>query len=115
MTTEPTEARQDELAGIREKLACNFVQVLYDKGFITWETVGAEKAIKRKGYELADQILSLTVSSGGGKCPKCDGFKKVLGRRGTIMCYCPTCSSTGSVKKEEISIGDLIKEWKERR
>ena len=84
MTDEPTEARQDERA-IREKM--------------DWFLREGQYLLENRQIRIPDYFLSLTVSSGGGKCPKCDGFKKVLGRRGTIMCYCPTCNGTGLITK----------------
>ena len=107
--TKPTEARQDELAGVKDDLETILYNCYNEK------PVDIDGTFLHNFRDYADQILSLPVSS-GGICPECKG-ECYIPRIATAGGYdtCPTCSSTGSVKKEEISIGDLIKEWKERR
>ena len=87
--TEPTEARQDELAGIREKIA-RFISEFKD-----WD--GARQYVKEGWLYKADQILNLTVSSGGGVCPECKGNCGIRGIRWDeiITKKCPTCNGTG--------------------
>jgi len=110
----PTEARQDELAGIREKIAKNiyFDGVEYAVGTIaevTWRE--APRARRDKYLERADQILSLTVSSGGGKCPECKGEKKILNH--SVYDYwmpCHVCNGTGQKPIVTKTLGQLAKE-----
>ena len=105
MTTEPTEARQDELAGIREKIA-RFISEFKD-----WD--GARQYVKDGWLYKADQILSRTVSSGGGKCPTCDGtgtyLFEYLGKADSEACA--VCNRTGQKPIVTRTIGEIIKEW----
>ena len=49
---------------IREGIACRFVEVIYRKGWITWETMETEKTIKQMGYEFTDEIIRYEASRG---------------------------------------------------
>jgi len=92
MTTEPTEARQDELAGIREKI-----------WFICQEIRTGEIS----ETEATDQILNdITVSSGGGKC---DHYDESDGHYWVAQ-WCPTCHGTGQQEVKTITIEQAIEE-----
>jgi len=83
MDNEPTEARQDELAGIREQL---FNLLL--------EAYGSTKSEHHPNVMQYRILDSLTVSSGGGKCnnPICiNGKIDTALRRGK----CLWCNGTG--------------------
>lgn len=75
---------------VREEIACNFVEVIYRDGFITWERPEAERAMKQKGYQMADAILNLKDSAGylvevadpDQIFPEWVGFKRVIPREG---------------------------------
>lgn len=115
MDKQPTEARQDELAGIREKIA----QIDYIRthkagldllsgfqGEVLWEQAPLE--VRANCFEYADQILSLPVSS-GGVCPECKGSKKL--QPYFDHCFsnrCPACNGTG--QKQPKTLGEIIKE-----
>ncbi|TET43030.1 MAG: hypothetical protein E3J60_01170 [Dehalococcoidia bacterium] len=68
---------------------------------------------------IADQILSLAISRGGGVCPECKGDKKVSKENGrdavgdiyTEIIDCPTCKGTGYEETKEIK--EIIEEWKD--
>ena len=116
MTDKSTEARQDELAGIREKIAQDiyFEGEKYEVGSIaelTWRK--APQARKDKYLKRADQILSLPVNR-GGMCPECKGVKKIqYGKKGVNPIYfvkCPVCNGTGRTKVVEKTLGQLVKE-----
>ncbi len=119
MDKQPTEARQDELGGMREKieeyttswLAYYNHQEMFD-GVVPMNTARliAENSIndelRKQAKDLIDHILSLTVSS-GGKCPKC------VGHGFLYISYdnhpdCPACNGTG--QKQPKTLGDIIKE-----
>ena len=109
--TEPTEARQDELAGIKTGVVEIICEACLPYICAHWnkpaeERIGACRPLKN----WVERWFALTVSS-GGICKECYGMGILEVRCNAPKC--PTCSSTGSVKKEEISIGDLIKEWKD--
>jgi len=98
MDKQPTEARQDELARIREKLSALFV-IARTEGLLTRFA---------DGLEDADEAFSLTVSS-GGICPECEGEKITpeTGRGSDGFIRCETCNGTGLVTK---TLGEIIKE-----
>ncbi len=111
MNEQPTEACQDELAGIREKIA----RKLYDNEI--WGTGNEhlgnlkEYLLDKESFMIADQILSLTVSSGGGDCSECEGermIKDVDDEGEVVVLDCPTCNGTG--QKQPKTLGDIIKE-----
>uniref|UniRef100_A0A6M3LJM5 Uncharacterized protein n=1 Tax=viral metagenome TaxID=1070528 RepID=A0A6M3LJM5_9ZZZZ len=100
MDKQPTEARQDELAGIREKIA-RFISEFKD-----WD--GARQYVKDGWLYKADRILSLTVSSGGEMC---DHFNETL--RTYYIMGCPYCNRTGQKPTVTRTIGEIIKEWED--
>ena len=105
---EPTEARQDELAGIGEKIAG-----IIDKAII------ADMVSGQFGpTPYAQEILNLTVSIGGRKCDMCNGHGKILPYQLDNGSYiykddCPACGGTGHAKVVEKTIGEIIKEWED--
>jgi len=85
----------DKLARIREKMA-NKLRAT-EKVCTFWEQ--------------ADRILSLTVSSGGGACPKCYRGGILLNSKkfGPAASYpCPKCNGTGQLKVVGKTIGEII-------
>ncbi len=90
----PTEARQDELA-IRERIAD-----------IVWGINNGEAGCLSK----ADQILSLTVSS-GGVCPECKGRKQTYFASDRIPLQdCTACNGTGQKPIVTKELREIIKE-----
>ena len=106
----PTEARQDELAGIREKIAKAICYAFYKEGF----PAAGDGVVERVAQTLAglpfpiddNDLLALTVSSGGGVCPECGGLP--VHYRLSFDKPCPTCNGTG--QKQPKTLGEIIKE-----
>ena len=83
MTHKPTEARQDELAGRRERI----------RGVIR-----RGKSFKHSCDYMADQILNLSPSVVGGECPSCCKGKVYVGKVDKLDSGwrdCPKCNGTG--------------------
>jgi len=109
MNKQSTEARQYELAGIREKARLPYSSV-YFRGY----SIHLSPEIKRAIFnnivgDQQDKDFSLTVSSGGGKCALCEGtgeviftFRKGEGKK------CHKCNGTGRRVIKNITIEDLI-------
>ena len=133
----PTEARQDELAGIREKIVIELMaadeEMTTEEATDFWARWKAElqknpehfgdctsqpqscnRCIIEDYYRQADQILSLTVSSGEGVCSECKGYKTIHLAGGDVDSgagigyICPTCNGTG--QKQPKTLGEIIKE-----
>ena len=66
---------------------------------------------------IADQILSLTISRGGGVCPACSGSgnsRPKLHRRPRMSYYvCVRCKGTGSLPIETKEVKEILEEWKD--
>ena len=113
MTTEPTEARQDELAGekiaqiLRNEVSID-VQTVTDS-INKWETYTGQI---QEGFvaKISRRLLSLVVSSGGGKCPVCKGNRTILNIWDNTQ-DCITCNGTG--QKQPKTLGEIIKEWED--
>jgi len=105
MTDKSTEARQDAMAGIREKIKV----ILRNIGT---KSVNICPAVINDDA-FADQILSLPVSSGGGECQSCR--TTILGKGGKIYRYkgnpipCLDCNGTGQAR----GITHTLLEWAE--
>ena len=113
MDKQPTEAHQDELAGIREKIARLIRD--YTNQQLTMVNTGIipnRDALTSEGQ--ATRILSLTLKRGGGVCPKCKGDRRrrilsfpqdQVGRDGGI---CAPCNGTG--ESQPFTIADAIRD-----
>ena len=102
MDKQPTEARQDELVGIREKIAERECGECYSRYALEAKCMSGYELGKCPGYySKADWFFSLTVSR--GKCPECKG-----GGMGLFYfnknAPCDDCHGTGVVEK---SIGQI--------
>lgn len=92
-----TNSKQDELAGIREKI----YMAIFGNGL----NIGS----------AVEEVLSQTVSCGGGVCPECKDKKKVFT---TIYPYCenpepeygtcPTCHGTGKLPVKTFTVGQAV-------
>ena len=114
---QPTEARQDELAGIREKIAkictARYFECSYNDAEIAWSEATEES--KEDMLNNANQILSLTVSRGGGVCPECCGQGEITGvdvGYPSIMSFahCEHCNGTGEQPIVTKTIAQCIEE-----
>ncbi len=85
---QPTEARQDELAGIKRQ----------------WAKILEEHGV----FDIEDELLACTVSS-GKDCPWCGGSGKGFDLSGgvTKQIDCPACNGTG--QKQLKTLGEIIK------
>ena len=113
--TNSTEARQDELAGIKPLKLKNEYGDFYDwcqrlrNGQIDEDTLF---------QWIFKATFALPVSSGGGVCPECKGKKRISdntsiktgGEYVWTKKRCPTCNGTG--QKQPKTVGEIIKEWK---
>ena len=110
-----SEARQDELAGIRQRAINSVGFHLLDTGIYDHA-----KDAEKLSTELADIFFALTVSSGGGKCVECGGlgyynYFDVKGKPPfePMPKPCPTCNGTGQKPIVTKTLGEIIKEWEE--
>jgi len=89
---------------------------------MTDELVGTKKKIaklleKHGVFDIEDEVLALTVSSGGRVCSKCGGKKLVYGEPENYKTikFCPTCNGTGRTKVVKKTLGEIIKEHQDGR
>jgi len=119
---QPTEARQDELAGIRYKWQamfcqhCKAMQKTNDTVVECWYNPldhGNDKAFCASNCDAIDSFFALTVSSGGGICPHCQGEKTMWGGgNSSDFVRCHNCNGTGQKPIVTKTVGEIIEEWK---
>ena len=105
--------KPQELNELREKIA----QFCHNKDFQTGFSEGeyaqswseCPESVKATYFDEADQILSQTVSRGGGKCSRCKG-EGILIEGGNP---CQTCKGSGSLPVETKTVKEIVKEWKD--
>lgn len=101
--------------GIREQIAREICRQSATSLYSHWYENEANSKENETWFRRADQILSLTISRGGGKCPKGeDGLQGSWDedKHKIVRVWCPNCKGTGSLPIETKTVNEILEEWK---